>query len=429
MKKCPKIACYGFIEKGKGSLSGAHFLVLEEMLKRGYEVDCYGWPDFNEPYDLKKYSNYRFIPLPSHSIDFRNWKFLPSFLSNRLSSVFNLFWVLPQNGLSLRKSVIYQHITRKYDYFIVMGLASPFKKIPNLKTISWLQGHPTTEWVYLHKLRKIISDLCGQSLYWKLKFFYLLKNTRYRREIQESDILICGSQWSKDHLIESGIPDSNVAVIPYPIDLNFFSSLSDEVLPCQEKTTFLWLGRIDPRKRLDLLIEAYEGVVEELSFEIPDLKLRVIGRIPYAQGYQSLIDNFKYPDYLEYRTNIDREDIPSLLRYTGCLVQPSEGENFGTSVSEALASGVPVILGPSNGTQEFTGSSAFKFSEYTSDALKETMVSAIREIRRNQKSIVRECIMTAEKNFDVKKVVDDIEGISAMSPQSNNQSFISVLNV
>jgi glycosyltransferase involved in cell wall biosynthesis len=411
-----RLACYGYIEKGTGSLAGAHFLVLEELLKRGYEIDWYGWAGFTEPHQLSIYPNYRFIQLPSHSLDLGRWKFLPKILQKGLSDAFTILLAYARNANSLREYVIREHQTRCYSSFLVMGLASPCEKIPNLPTISWLQGHPLTEWDYIHQLRGIITKSCGKILYWKLFFFYLLKNKRYRFELKQNDALICGSQWSRNKILSCGVSAEKIFVLPYPVDLTFFkpSDNKDE----KKSVTFLWLGRIDPRKRLDLLLKAYEGVVEELRMEFPMLKLKVIGRIPYAQGYESLIKNFKYPDYLEYLPSISRDQIPELFQNTNYLVQPSEGENFGTAVAESLASGIPVILGSSNGTQEFISESSFIFNEYTPESLRSIMISAARKSYNGE--VMGDCVKTAQKNFSTIKVTDQLQNFLDFSPESED---------
>ncbi len=112
---------------------------------------------------------------------------------------------------------------------------------------------------------------------------------------------------------------------------------------------FLWLGRSEPRKRLDLLLEAYGLLLQGRQ----DVRLKIIGGFVWASGYKQLIDRFEYPEYLKYQPSIDRAKVPELMAQCDMLIQPSEGENFGFSVAEALCCGLPVIVGPTNGTKDF----------------------------------------------------------------------------
>ena len=180
------------------------------------------------------------------------------------------------------------------------------------------------------------------------------------------DIIICGSQWSKyrfkDRLIKYGLKSKTVKVLPYPIDINYFKSNSfHSNKKRSESKLFLWLGRSEPRKRLDLLLDAYALLLQERQ----DVRLKIIGGFAWAPGYKKLIDNFEFPEYLEYQPSIDRAKVPELMAQCDVLIQPSEGENFGLSVAEALCCGLPVIVGPTNGTKDFISSSSFVFEDYT----------------------------------------------------------------
>ena len=58
-----KIAYYGFAKNGTGSGPGGHFLILEDLLKRGVKIDFYGYRGFTEPTELLTYPNFSYIPL------------------------------------------------------------------------------------------------------------------------------------------------------------------------------------------------------------------------------------------------------------------------------------------------------------------------------------------------------------------------------
>jgi glycosyltransferase involved in cell wall biosynthesis len=59
------------------------------------------------------------------------------------------------------------------------------------------------------------------------------------------------------------------------------------------------------------------------------------------------------------------------------LVQPSEDENFGSAVAEALACGTPVVLGSSNGTGDYAKSGAIRFDQYEANAVAAAIALAI----------------------------------------------------
>jgi glycosyltransferase involved in cell wall biosynthesis len=102
----------------------------------------------------------------------------------------------------------------------------------------------------------------------------------------------------------------------------------------------LFLGRIDPKKGLDLLIPAFARA------NPPDTVLVLAG--PDSFGYErqmrrladreGLADRTIFPGMLHGRARIEA------LVDADLFVMPSYVENFGISVIEAMAAGLPVIL-------------------------------------------------------------------------------------
>ena len=93
------------------------------------------------------------------------------------------------------------------------------------------------------------------------------------------------------------------------------------------------------------------------------------------------------------------------------LIQPSEAEDFGSAVAEALCCGVPVIVGTTNGTKDYIGSNSWVFEEYTIESLAQTMEVAINAINKNREEIFNNSRLTAEKEFLTTRVVDKLEEI------------------
>jgi glycosyltransferase involved in cell wall biosynthesis len=111
----------------------------------------------------------------------------------------------------------------------------------------------------------------------------------------------------------------------------------------QGRRFLLYLSRIHPKKGTDLLIEAFA----QIACLDPELYLVIAG--PDQLGWQA-----------ELESRADRLGIASRLAWTGMLsgdlkwgafrsaeafCLPSHQENFGIVVAEALACGVPVLIG------------------------------------------------------------------------------------
>jgi glycosyltransferase involved in cell wall biosynthesis len=127
-----------------------------------------------------------------------------------------------------------------------------------------------------------------------------------------------------------------VAVIPNGIDVDQLPKLRQR----GEMRTVLSLGRIHPKKGLDSLLRVWKAV-EPLR---PEWRLRIIG--PAEGGHDVQLKR------LTAKLGLTRVTIESAVygadksrAYSDAslFVLPSLNENFGVTVAEALAAGVPVI--------------------------------------------------------------------------------------
>jgi len=193
-----------------------------------------------------------------------------------------------------------------------------------------------------------------------------------------------------------------VSVVPYPINLSLFHPARNAPACEWKNLRILWLGRIIPRKRLDLFLDGATLAIERGM----DLRLTVVGPIGFVRGYDRLIWSFPFPDRLEWFQSIPRAEVPALMQRHDLLAQPSDEENFGSSVAEAQACGLPVIVGATNGNADYLSSRDI----HLADDRAETFAGALAEIWRrkcaNQLGEAMESLRVAEEHFHTDRVVD-----------------------
>jgi glycosyltransferase involved in cell wall biosynthesis len=421
-----KIACYGNTRKDAASGTGATYLILEELLDRGFNIDFYGWKNFNYPSGLLAYKNFNFIDLPEKSLIQKFERFVKAQSSAKFLSVFfsiiHYLIALPIDRRTLRQAMQYRHKKRNYDLILLLDVYA-YIKITQVPVISWVQGPPQSEQAYYKKSWKWLFRTKQLSLYLMAMVYYAIEMTKRDQVIRLSDLVICSSPWSESQLMAYRIQPKAIKVIPYPIDLRKFypSTNKFQVKQSKRKITFLWLGRIELRKRFDLLIEAYRLLLQERD----DIHLKVIGNFRHADQYIQIIQELSELGNLEYHASIDRDAIPALLNQSDCLVQTSEDENFGFSVVEALACGLPVILGPTNGVKAYISNLSFIFEEYTVESVKATMIKAIDALHQQSTAeIAAVTRSSAERYFDVKHTVNHLEDCFEQVRQSDKVPFI-----
>ena len=105
------------------------------------------------------------------------------------------------------------------------------------------------------------------------------------------------------------------------------------------KATILFVGRLESRKGLPTLLEAY-GQLRRVR---DDARLVVVGDGPMRWGYESQVAAMGIPD-VEFAGRVSSELLPRYYASADIFCAPATGgESFGIVLLEAMASGVPVI--------------------------------------------------------------------------------------
>lgn len=102
------------------------------------------------------------------------------------------------------------------------------------------------------------------------------------------------------------------------------------------------LGRIAPKKRVHLLLEALIALAPTTPITV-----QIIGPtddLAYARRCRSLADRLNDSVTVEWIGSVPHERVLALLSQAHALVSPTAGENFGHTIAESMAAGRPVIL-------------------------------------------------------------------------------------
>lgn len=113
-----------------------------------------------------------------------------------------------------------------------------------------------------------------------------------------------------------------------------------------EQKYFLFLGRIHPKKGVDLLIKAYSALCRSTSSS-PVPKLVIAGpglETPYGQNMQKLAAEICPPGSIYWPGMLTGDAKWGALYNCEASVLPSNQENFGIAVVETLACGRPVLI-------------------------------------------------------------------------------------
>jgi glycosyltransferase involved in cell wall biosynthesis len=400
-----KIACTGFLSEQAGSIAAANALLLRTLVERGVEVDFFSKPSFVDPRPLVRgHRGLRFLPTINQISDTIHGKVrrvpFVGFIAGRRDSV-------SYNRLLVRR-IRNEHQRRSYDLCLWLGDYA-WGSVPGIPTVSFVQGPPGTDARSVLERRDQLKGLCGSWL--TLKWMAL---ARLRLSLlglprfQHSDCFIVGSEQSRSTLCRLyGINSALISVVPYPIDLTLFSPTLQGSISDAETLRVLWLGRIVPRKRLDLFLQ---GAALAIGRGV-DLRLTIVGRVGFVCGYERLIKAFQFPERLEWIESLPRTEVPALFQRHDVLAQPSDEENFGSSVAEAQACGLPVIVGSTNGNADYLCRRDFHLSNDQPETFAEALAEMWRRKQLNLAGEIVESRRVAEEHFNIDRVVDRLMGV------------------
>ena len=157
-----------------------------------------------------------------------------------------------------------------------------------------------------------------------------------RKDLQQAACIQVTCKEEMEYYRELGFTNP-VAILPNPIETE---GIIERPIARKDKIRIGYLGRVHPRKRIERLIYAFDALRDELQ----DAELIIIGADD--KGYEKFLhqeverlhlNNVRFTGFL---TGKEKDEAILSLSY---LAVPSDFENFGNIVTEALVRGVPVI--------------------------------------------------------------------------------------
>ena len=120
-------------------------------------------------------------------------------------------------------------------------------------------------------------------------------------------------------------------------------AVSDQLTPIEKPTgqlRIIFVGRLHPIKKLDFLLEA-------LAKAKGDIKLDIVATREdkeYWTMCKKMIGKFRFTFDITTYIDLPHHKIKPLLEKAHLFALPTEGENFGHAIFEALALGCPVLI-------------------------------------------------------------------------------------
>jgi glycosyltransferase involved in cell wall biosynthesis len=214
-----------------------------------------------------------------------------------------------------------------------------------------------------------------------------------RYSAASADAIIADSENTRQDAIRLlGISPQKIFGVPLGVDERFRPFTDPFILSqVKEKYTLpdhfiLYVGLVEPRKNLSLLVESYKNLISE---GIPH-PLVIVGRLGWM--YQSVlkeIERLGLKDRVHFTGYIPFQDLPMVYNLADIFVYPTVYEGFGLPPLEAMACGTPVITTAVSSIPEHVGDAGILVPPNDARAITRAMAAVLSDAALKEKLIER----------------------------------------
>ena len=155
--------------------------------------------------------------------------------------------------------------------------------------------------------------------------------------------MIAVSPSTRDDLVARGVAAADVSVIPNGLDHTLYAPDDRQPGP-----VVLSLGRVEPYKRIDVVVDAMPRILEA----VPGARLIIVGRGEAVPALERQVARLGLAASVELKGFVSEAEKVELYRAARVFVNPSEKEGWGLTVLEANACGAPVVASDSPGLRD-----------------------------------------------------------------------------
>jgi len=234
-----------------------------------------------------------------------------------------------------------------------------------------------------------------------------LKESIKRLFVSNCDAALVDGARHRDYTVSLGLPPERtfIKMGTGPVDVSWYqervsSIRKQKVEVCKDlgfpTKNFLFVGRFSPEKNIMSLLRTFKILKKH---EARDWGLILVGNGPLREEITGFISNSNLNDVFLPGFK-QQEELVRYYAVSDVLVLPSISEPWGLVVSEAMASGLPVIVSTKCGCYPdivHDGINGFSFDPMREDELQELMLRVVRgdfnleEMGRASLDIIEAC--------------------------------------
>ena len=265
---------------------------------------------------------------------------------------------------------------------------------------------------YLVGIHGMLDDWSMKQKSLKKRLYLAIKGRRF---LEQAAAVHCTAQAEREQS-EKWYPKGRPVVLPLIFDLEEYVDLPGpelarqafaSVIPSTDQPILLFLSRLHPKKRVDLLIEA----AGELRRRGVAFKLLIAGTgdEPYEAQLRQLVKERALTEQIAFVGFVTGKEKVSLYQAAHLFVLPTHQENWGFVLLESLACGTPVIT--TKGVDiwpELESTGGAVIADASPDAIADAIVALLSDDPRRQSMGVkgRDWVL---RNLTVERVLDRYE--------------------
>jgi glycosyltransferase involved in cell wall biosynthesis len=228
--------------------------------------------------------------------------------------------------------------------------------------------------VTVHDLIPLMREYSGSA---KVRAYTRLAET----SVSRAEVVITDSIASKVDICQRmQIPEHRVRVVYLGVDSRYFAGRDAPSAAAVRQRYGLrrdfifYLGGLDGRKNIGVLLRAYSLAREQLS-DPPDLV--IAGPHPENTQYPAVARHLGLETAVRFVGAVDEADKSTLYSLASLFVFPSLYEGFGLPPLEAMASGTPVVCSNASSLPEVVGDAGILVDPRNEIAIAEAMCEVI----------------------------------------------------
>jgi len=222
-----------------------------------------------------------------------------------------------------------------------------------------------------------------------------IERATIRPALRRAAALLCNSQATRRDLV-ARFPAAadRASVIAFAADARFLAARPDPAVAARhglERPYVLAVGTLEPRKNLERLIAAWEG--------LPDTHtLALVG--PRGWDDESIVAAARRAGDVRLLGRVSDEDLATLYAGAACFAYPSLYEGFGLPVLEAMAAGAPVLTSNVSSLPEVAGDAALLVDPLDTGVIREGLARLLTDPALGQDLRARGRARAAQFSWD-----------------------------